>query len=60
MWRQAKIMKGGLWQLLIPQDFTVMGNIISASLTISFTAAGKLSAGKSGSPRDDDSGDRNE
>jgi hypothetical protein len=33
---------------------------ILVPLTISFTAADNLSAGKSGNPRDDDSGDSNE
>jgi len=37
-----------------------MINKVSVSQTISFTAAGKLSAGKSGSPSDNDSGDSNE
>jgi hypothetical protein len=37
-----------------------MINIILTSQTMSFTAAGKLSAGKSGSPSDNDSGDSNE
>jgi hypothetical protein len=57
-----KITKGNSRRLATVVDKRVLmvENIILVSLTISFTAAGNLSAGKSGNPREKDSGDSNE